>query len=165
MNLAFLCSFCNIFTLYLFWKNVGKLTLTQTSTNPHKSLQVSGTLERSLSLFVLLWRTKWVSLNVPIRKTPNSSKRFCLPIQYSVHCKMEGWKKFTYIKREVQSRDRANMTLVFVQQCNSSQVFYHFVPALLQRHHVIILQVVGLLGNDEIRTSSISHHNQWFRQT
>ena len=55
------------------------------------------------------------------------------------------------------------MNLVFIQSCNSNRVFYHYVHALLQQHHVV-LRVVKKLWNDEINTPRTSPHNQWFHQ-
>ena len=55
------------------------------------------------------------------------------------------------------------MNLVFVQSCNSSQDLCHCVPSLLQEHYVV-LHVVWILWNGEIKTPRKSHHNQWFHQ-
>ena len=41
-------------------------------------------------------------------------------------------------KRIVHLRDQANMNLVLAQSCNSDLDLHHYVPALLQQHHVIL---------------------------
>ena len=66
-------------------------------------------------------------------------------------------------KGVVLSRDQANMTLVFVHSCNSCLGLCHYVPALLEQHHVV-LRVVWILWNDYIRTPKMSPHNQLFYQ-
>ena len=67
-NLAFFCSFCKIFTFYSSRNNVWKLTLIQTSSVPHMSMQVSCAPKGLLCGFVLISRTKSVSLNFAIKK-------------------------------------------------------------------------------------------------
>ena len=37
-----------------------------------------------------------------------------------------------------QARDQANMNFVPAQSCNSSLDLYHYVPALLQQHRVVL---------------------------
>ena len=67
-NLAFFCSFCRLFTLYITVKNVGKLTVIQMSTVPHNSVQISFTPHCLLCRFVVFWRAKLVYLNFAINK-------------------------------------------------------------------------------------------------
>ena len=47
-NIACFCSFCKFFTSYIATKDVGKLTVIQTSTVPHNSVQISCASERLL---------------------------------------------------------------------------------------------------------------------
>ena len=59
-------------------------------------------------------------------------------LQMSTELEMDGRKVSRKGKRVVQSRDQGNMNLVLVQSYNSSQALYHFVPALLQQHNVVL---------------------------
>ena len=56
-NLAFLCCFCRISTLYFSTKNVGNPSVIQTSTVSHSSVQISCTPNCLLGGCVLLWKT------------------------------------------------------------------------------------------------------------
>ena len=61
----------------------------------------------------------------------------------------ESWKSKAEIllhesKKIVQSHDQANMSLVLVQSSESSLYLCHYVPTLLQQHHVV-LRVVQIL--------------------
>ena len=53
---AFFCSFCKKFSLHITGKNVGKLTVIQTSTVPHNSVQICCEPNCFLCLFKLFWR-------------------------------------------------------------------------------------------------------------
>ena len=67
-NLAFFCSCCEAFTLYISRKKVCNLTVFQVSTVQHNSVQVSRTPKCLLCRLRLLWRTKSVSLNFAFNK-------------------------------------------------------------------------------------------------
>ena len=58
--------------------------------------------------------------------------------QKSTELEMEGRKNLRQGKRVFQSRDRANMNLVLAQSCNSNQDLSHYVPGLLQQHHIVL---------------------------
>ena len=75
-NLAFFCSFSKVFTLYSSRKKFCKLTVIQTSTVPHNSMQVSCAPNRLFCGFVLFWRTESVSLNFTINKDSQFLKTF-----------------------------------------------------------------------------------------
>ena len=105
-DFAFSCSFWKTFSLYITGKNVGKLTVIQTSTVPHKSVQICFRPNCSLCLFKIFWRAKCVSVNFVIKKTPKSmitviifsSIASTMPdilLQKSIKVKMETRKKFT----------------------------------------------------------------------
>ena len=66
-------------------------------------------------------------------------------------------------KRVVQSRDQANMNLVLVQSCSSSQTFCQYLIELLQQHRVI-LHAVWILCSNEKQSPKKNFYNQWFQQ-
>ena len=59
-------------------------------------------------------------------------------LQKSTEFKMEGEGVLRKGKRVVQSREQASMILVLAQSCNKSLDLCHYVPALLQQHHVVL---------------------------
>ena len=66
------CSFCKEFTLYSNWKNVWKLTVIQTSTVPHNSVQVSRAPKRLFcDLCFFGWQNDY-AWTLPSIKTLNS---------------------------------------------------------------------------------------------
>ena len=107
------------------------------------------------------------------KKTPNSSIKFSFASSISStkpHILLKKWTELRMedrvllkSKRVAQSREQANMSLVLMQSCNSSQALYHFLPALLQQDNLVML-VVWILWSDEIRTSSKNHHNEWLHK-
>ena len=110
--------------------------------------------------FVLFWRTKWVSLKIPINisNTPNSLLTFLPASSISSTMQRHTASKVDRIengkqrvlrngKRVFQSRGQANMNLVLAQLFNSSQDLCPYVLLLLQQHHVV-LHVVWILQND-----------------
>ena len=62
-------------------------------------------------------------------------------LQKSIVLKMERIKSSRKGENVVQSRDVANVNLVIVQLCNSSQALYDYVPALLQQY-LLVLSVI-----------------------
>ena len=61
-NLAFFCPYYKLFTLYNCWRNVGMLTIIQTSTVAPNSVQFSLIPKNLFCVFVLFWRKEWVAL-------------------------------------------------------------------------------------------------------
>ena len=59
---AVFCSSFKLFALYSSLKNFCKLTVIQTPSVPHTSVQVSRAPKRLFCGFELFWRTKWVSV-------------------------------------------------------------------------------------------------------
>ena len=106
-NLGYLCSFCQVCTIYISGKNVGKLTVIQTSTNPHNSVQVSCTPNCFLGGFNLFGGRNEYPWTLPSMKTPNSLLTFepassisstmqDILLQKSTDLKMQGRRSFTY---------------------------------------------------------------------
>ena len=81
-----LCSVGKVFTLYSSRKNVSMLTVIQTSTDPHKSEQLSCTTKRLLCGFVIFWGQKEYPWTFPSKKTPKSLKTFISPSHYLLQC-------------------------------------------------------------------------------
>ena len=113
-KLAYFCSFCKVFTFYSPRKNASKLTVSQKSTDPHVSVRVS----------------------CEPKTSSESSKKQDKLLQNSTELKIEGTKSFT--PRHRSSPVTRKMYSVLVQKCNSCQALYHYVPALLQQHHVVL---------------------------
>ena len=103
--------------------------------------------------------------------SPFLKKRLFMKTRYLIQCETNWFKsRWNWIgKREtvlrkikrvvVQSPYQAHLNLLFVQSCYTSQVFYHYVTALL-RQHPIILHVVQILWNDKVWFPRHSHDNQ-----
>ena len=102
---AIFCFFRKVFTLFFSGNNFGNLTVVHASTNSHNSVQVSCTPKCLFCGFALFWRTKWVSLNSSIKKTPSSLIMFLsaswlsstmqdILLQKSLELKMESRKSF-----------------------------------------------------------------------
>ena len=104
-KLSFSCLYCKVFTIYIVRKNVWKLTIIQTTTVPHNSLQVF--LHQNacfVGLYFFGGRNEYPFF--PAKKTPNyiklllsaswtsSTKKDTL-FQKSTVLKMEGRKSFT----------------------------------------------------------------------
>ena len=62
----------------------------------------------------------------------------------------------------VQSRDQANVGLVIVESLNCSQDLGHYMPLLLQQHH-LVMRIVEMLWNDK-KIVRMCPYNQWFHQ-
>ena len=85
------CSFWNFFILHNSEKNVGKVTVIQTSIVPHISSHCSCTPNYLLCGFLLFWRTKLVSLSISKKRNSQLfNKLLYLPaqkvIQHKIYC-------------------------------------------------------------------------------
>ena len=87
LKLSLCCTFCKLFMYYGARKFVRKLTVIQTSIFPQYSVKICSRPKCLFLGFVLFWRTKWVSLDFAINKTPNSLTIFISANSAQLLCK------------------------------------------------------------------------------